>query len=366
MTTEKTDSTEVTHVVKQGDTFLMILMAIFAINPTEAVPYQDIVTKALELMNLPIGCMGYKDGRPCVFTPFSNGGMTLRQRGFIVGEGRAWRLTDAGRAVVASGVYPKKVRGEPPVEGPTKTPKAPKAAKTAAPVTEETNTAEEVETVAEQETIEEEVAVTPIQPLGTPVLDDNDPVFASVEATPQPKVEATPAPAAVKVEETPPAPVASETPSAPKAAKKLSVIAETLPNAPEWTKDGYLRALVAANTPCYGAYSPKVKTCEACPLVEHCQRAQATALSVLAGVLKDKADKASKLTATEVSSTHGAVAAALTHSRLRTNAGETAAKLMTASFDGVCARSGETISKGDKVYYVPGEGLVSEKAFEES
>lgn len=343
MNTEATE-TDATQVVKQGDTFLPILQAIFAINPNEAVPFQDIVAKALELMGKTLDCMGDRGGRPAVYTPFSNGGMELRSRGFMVGEGRAWRLTDAGRAVAASGVYPKKVRGEAKAE---KTPKAPKTEKTP-----KTPKAEKV-AAADPETTE----VTDL---------DGDPVFAPVEAAkPQPKVEAPPPPPPPPPPETVEEKAARlvEGKEAPKKAKKLSVIVEASPDAPEWTKDGYLRALVAANTPCYGAYSPKVKTCETCPLIEHCQRAQASALSLLAGVLKDKADKASKLTATEVSSTHGVVAAALTHGRPRTDAGQTVAKMMSASFDGVCARSGETISKGDKVYYVPGEGLVCEKAY---
>lgn len=112
-----------TKNVRQGETLLPILRVLLRTSPDAAMPFKDIVDRALTDMSLDLNCMGERDGRPGVYVPFSNGGFELRARGCILSEGRSWKITDAGKAVVASGEIPRRLKNPPPKGPPAPKPK---------------------------------------------------------------------------------------------------------------------------------------------------------------------------------------------------------------------------------------------------
>jgi len=274
--------------------------------------------------------LGLGEGTEKEKSAFSNGGMDLRERGCVASTKEdpkiprgVWRITPAGEKAFSD----RKVPAKPPA-GPKPAKKVP---------------AEVVE------------AYEP----------SSDPVFA--QATDE--VEAAPT-----LSSTIAKPVRPETTDeiatrlangAEKPKRRLSLIEPALEDgAPAWMADSYLRTLVVANTPCFGSFSTKAAVCRPCDLKSHCQVAQAAALSILASVLKEEAAKKSKLTTGAFEKTHEAVANAFSPSLPRTPGAETAGKPMKATFDGVCARTGDPIPKGESCYYVHGEGLVSERGLE--
>jgi hypothetical protein len=251
-------------------------------------PFKALVDVALKDMKLDIHCMGTRDGRPGVYTAFSNGGQELRLRGCIDREGRSWFLTDAGREVAKSGKIPPRLKTPPPKPAPK----------------------------------------PPVRSNG-----GGNPLLSVVKAGGGIAVLA---------------PVRAKESSTP---------------APEWMTDPYLRTLVAGNTPCFGTYEVGNKTCVPCPLRAHCGGALSASLSQLAGAIALDAERKPQVSAGAVKKAAELVVDALTSETPRA-APKPEHREMVANHDSICARTGLPIKRGDRTYYVPGEGVVSAAAYE--
>ena len=183
---------------------------------------------------------------------------------------------------------------------------------------------------------------------------------ASGVPTPEPAPVAAPAPVAPvapteTVEEIAERLAAEEEPApAPKAKRvktaKLTVVPAA--DAPAWIADNYLRGLVAANTPCFGQFSPNAAACGGCALAPYCRNAQAATLCVFA----------SKLVEEEVSAATAKLHAE-TGNALSPNAPRATVmvppKALRVTYDGVCSRTGVPMNAGETGYYIPGEGICS-------
>ena len=461
-------------------TFTLPILQVLLESPNKSLKYQDIVSGVLAKLGIGLGCMGSDgEGRPLIYTPFSNAGSELRSRGLMTAEGRTWIITEAGEIAAQTGVLP-------PRAGKDATPKAPKTDE-APEVPREPDAFDAMEKpellilaprydvdtkylsasqmrdrirkaiasgVLEHDPLPE-VLPPPailtdeaIRSLPKPKLVElakrygietmyvreaplqhaviaaqnealaklNPPVESQVTHTvtvtpssdqptesPNPEELVDSEPKMDSEEEAIPDDGESEEHFSPilKSAnmngdrfpvggsagnltteshdqsvalrstlrKKISSEYSIPDDAPEWAKDPYLRALVAANTPCYGTFSPGNDICKVCPLRSHCGGALATTLSTLSRALEAEALKTSALTEEQLSSTVKITADALdpqqerpgTESNQVPNTNGT--KKLTASYDGVCAQTGLVLKAGEVCYYIPGEGLICEAAY---
>lgn len=102
---------------------LPILQVLFA-SPNKSLKYQEIVSEVLAKLGVELGCMGTdSEGRPLIYTPFSNAGSELRARGLMIAQGRTWIITEAGEIAAQTGVLPPRANKET-------SPKAPKTDET--------------------------------------------------------------------------------------------------------------------------------------------------------------------------------------------------------------------------------------------
>jgi hypothetical protein len=133
---------------------------------------------------------------------------------------------------------------------------------------------------------------------------------------------------------------------------KVASLAVIPDGAEEWVRDPYLRSLVQANTLCFGSWSPSEAPCGKCPVASFCRYAQAAALSVLSQQLRETelTEKAKRL--------HAATATALSPATSRDPSKLVEGREYSANNDGVCARTGQEFRKGQKVVWIPGEGVV--------
>jgi hypothetical protein len=309
---------------------LPIIKALMDLAPVGVeVPYASLWTKALPLVGFDPTKTATDD--KTVTIPMNNALFDLKQRGCVTQSKRGvWAYTKAGgdyayglTSLPASGYTPKGA-------GAAKPAKAAKPAPVAAPVT----------TVAEVEAVAERLAEAEV-PTPAPVPEAETAPTETVEEVAERLAEAEEAPPAAK-------------PKRVKTARRLEVVPAD--DAPAWVRDNYLRGMVAANTPCFGQYSPSAAACGGCDLAPWCRNAQAATLSVLASKLVEA--ETAKVSAATVK-LHTETATALSPSAPRASVDRVPPKAMRATYSGVCARSGSEISAGDLVYYVPGEGLVA-------
>jgi len=122
--------------VSQSDAFVPILQTLLKFSPdgSSAMAFPEIVGASLSSMGLRLNVMGDKDGRPLVYSAFSNAGQELRNRWkFIESEKRSWKLTPKGIEIAKTGAMPVVVRAkkvvEPKAAKEPKPPKEPKAKK---------------------------------------------------------------------------------------------------------------------------------------------------------------------------------------------------------------------------------------------
>lgn len=308
-----------TKNVRQGETLLPILRVLMRTSPDAAMPFKEIVDRALTDMGLDLNCMGERDGRPGVYVPFSNGGFELRARGCILSEGRSWKITDTGKAVVASGKIPERLKTPPP-----KGPPAPKGP-----------------TVSKPKTLAEIFAPKEGLPLGSVQDVQGGSVLSGGLG-------------AVKV----PGGVAILAPKSNGNGKALPVV-----KGAEWVADPYLRSLIASNTPCFTTYEAGNQICKPCPLRLHCGSALASMLSTLSQAIKADADKAPVMAPKQTQKAAASTAAALSGAVPRA-VPNLAGRKIRANHDTLCVRSGAAIKAQEEVYFVPGEGIVAASAYE--
>jgi hypothetical protein len=316
---------------KSGDLRKPLVEALANMTQTGVeVEYDLLLAEVLRRLGVGVDCMGADPrGKPKFLTPLNNAAFDCKQRGLFSQSRRGvWALTAVGSAwnldkipLPPSGYTgPNPNRGVAPV-APVAEPveaiaERLAAAVTVAPVIEPVTVAPVAETVEPTETVEQLA----------------DRLAAAVESAPE---------------------------SAPKPKRvKLARVEDPIKaDAPDWVRDPYLRSLVAANTPCFGQYSPSAAACGGCHVTSYCRNAQAASLSVLAAKLADIDAATSAATA----KLHDAVATATAPTTARASV-TAPPRPMRASYDGVCSRSGVAILAGTTVYYVPGEGLVSESS----
>ena len=327
---------------KSGDQRKPLVEALANMTQTGVeVDYDLLLAEVLRRLGVGVDCMGADArGKPQFLTPLNNAAFDCKQRGLFSQSRRGvWALTAVGSAwnldkipLPPSGYTgPNPNRGVAPV----------------APVAEPVEAiAEPVEAIAER--LAAAVTVAPvIEPVIEPVT--VAPVAETVEPTKT--VEQLADRLAAAVESAP------ESAPKPKRVKLARVEDPIKADAPDWVRDPYLRSLVAANTPCFGQYSPSAAACGGCHVTSYCRNAQAASLSVLAAKLADIDAATSAATA----KLHDAVATATAPTTARASV-TAPPRPMRASYDGVCSRSGVAILAGTTVYYVPGEGLVSESS----
>ena len=242
----------------------------------------------------------------------ANGASSLRQRGCMVSEGRAWRITESGVRVARNEIpLPKipagdglKVRVNSPRKDqkPTQAPTAPSA----------------------PETTVQRLADSPPAP---------DPVpSVNVPATPR-----LPSPQVVP-----------STERVVDLAAQVQVPRTSLVN---WPNDPVLRGLVTTNLRCFGGWHSTDPECGACVLAVHCRQAQGKSMGILAQQIS--ADEVLETT----KALHTAMGTAISKSLPRTRAELIPGHPMIASNDGVCCRSGPAYKKGDQVIYYENEGV---------
>jgi len=290
----------------QSDLYVPCLRALNE-NPGAQLGSPELLDAICRVLAVQPDCMGAKDGRPALLTPMGNAVWQLKDRGLINSPRRGLhQITAAGIAWLANGggTLPAKVASVAPA------PVAPPAP----------------------------VAVT--EPVAPPAPAEPPAPPESVEAIAERLAEAEDAPPATK-----PATKRSKT-------AKLAVVPAD--DAPVWVKDNYLRGLVAAQTPCFGQYSPTAAACGGCALAPWCRNAQSAALSVLASKLIE-GERVSAATA----KLHTETAAALSPSAPRATVTNPPRRI-PVQYDGVCARTGAPLTVGSVGYYVPGEGVCSE------
>ena len=226
----------------------------------------------------------------------------------IAGARGVYRITDAGRAVLAGGALPSAV-------------KAAKAAD-ANPATD--TAADDAEATMARA---EEPAAVPVTPL-TPV-------------TEEPAEEPAPAKRRLKVANAPAANVpAANVPAA---------------NVPAWLNDDDIRALAVEATECFGAWAAKSGECGKCALAGWCRNAKAATLTLLASKLSTETPAAPSPVTASVAKLDAAVGAANAPSAAK--AAPDAGMTLKARVDGICAASGRPIKAGDSIRYLPGFGL---------
>ena len=292
------------------------------------VPYASLWTKALPLVGLDPTKTATDD--KTVTIPMNNALFDLKQRGCVTQSKRGvWAYTQAGadfgegrESLPASGYTPKAAKAAGAAK-PAKQPKVAPAPVVTAPAP-----------VAEAEVTEPEVTVPDPDPVPTETVEEVAERLAEAEEAPP---AAKPAKPAKRI----------------KTARNLEVIAD---DAPAWVRDNYLRGMVAANTPCFGQYSPKAEACGGCALAGWCRGAQAATLSVLASKLTE-AGRVSPATA----NLHTETATALSPSAPRETV-TTPPRQIPVTYDGVCARTGSPLKAGSTGYYVPGEGVCALEA----
>lgn len=277
------------------------------------VPYAHLWAKALPILGL--DPMKTATDDKTVSIPMNNALFDLKQRGCVTQSKRGvWAYTQAG-ADYANGV------GSLPASG--YTPKAAGAAKPAK---------------------QPKVAPAPVVTTPAPVAEAE-----VTEPDPDPVPTETVEEVAERLAEAEEAPPAAKPAKRVKTARNLDVVPAD--DAPAWVRDNYLRGMVAANTPCFGQYSPKAEACGGCALAGWCRGAQAATLSVLASKLTE-AGRVSPATA----NLHTETATALSPSAPRATV-TTPPRQIPVTYDGVCARTGSPLKAGSTGYYVPGEGV---------
>jgi hypothetical protein len=322
--------------LSMGDFRLPILKSLATLAPVGTeVPYNDLLTTTLASMALALDAMGTTPaGHPGVTVPVNNCLFDLKQRGCVTQSRRGvWALTQTG-SDFASGSIPYPPSG---YTAGTKAKAAKPATKAAPAPSAPTTPTETTEEVADR--------------------------LAAVEIpTPEAPTPEAPAPAPVvlteTVEEVAERIAAAEeaAPATPKRAKSAKLAVIPAADAPAWVSDNYLRGLVAANTACFGQYSPNATSCSGCAIAPWCKNAQAAALSVLASKLLES-EKVSAAT----SKLHTETAAALSPSAPRATVTNPPRRI-PVQYDGVCARTGAPLTAGSVGYYVPGEGICSESS----
>jgi hypothetical protein len=223
-------------------------------------------------------------------------------RGLIENVSRGvYRITDAGRAVLAGGALPASRKAD------------------AAP--------------------------------GAPVGDTPVPTMARADDTPAPTVE-SPAPTVVTVVDDTPAP-------AKRRLKVANAPAAPAVDVPAWLHDEGIRALAVEATECFGAWAAKSGECGRCPLAGWCRNAKAATLALLASKLNTDTPATPAPVTAPVAKLDAAVGAANAPDAPRAAVDPAlAGTRLKATHDGVCAVSGRPIAKGDAVRYVAGVGVV--------
>lgn len=155
---------------------------------------------------------------------------------------------------------------------------------------------------------------------------------------------------------------APATPEAkPEPAKRVKVAAAPVSTnpvlVPEWLKDDALRGMVIEASDCFGAWSAKSQSCSECPLAGWCRNAKASTLTLLASKLTTATPEAAAPVSKAAVKLDTAVASANAPAAPRA-ASVPEGGLMRAPHDGVCAKSGKPIKKGDQVKYIREVGLV--------
>lgn len=250
----------------------------------------------------------------------ANAAMELRQKGCLAPEARAWRLTPVGLSVAKGDVpLPKRPANGSPIRVNSVRKSSPDvAAEDGASVEGETPT---------------EASSPPENPVTIPA-----PVRRSLPVAPVESVEEL----AFRIDSTP-------------RAVSVSATVVQIPmmdvSGDKWVTDSIIRGAVAANQSCFGSWHPNHPECGACALNPWCRNAQATTLSLLGERLhKDEVLEVTK-------NLHSAVGTALNGTTPRAHAAFTEGVPMRASFDGICALTGQSYAKGDSVILRPGAGV---------
>lgn len=323
--------------MKSGELRAPILQALLNLNAIggNSVPHSDVMAEVLRILGKPdVNFLGEgAKGKPKFLTPYGNCAFDLRCRGCIT-QGATkgtWELTQAGLNVLNGGDIPPStytrgsVRGSKSTEGAAEGEEA-----TSESASENGSQASEAPKARKKRTVKASVntAVAAVATVGGEA--------DGAQKAPEPE------------------------PAKPNGKqRRLAVLVAAPDGAPDWVKDSYLRTLVAANTACFGAWSPTVAACGDCALAHHCKHAQAAALSVLAAALVQE-----DVSAKALGKLHQGTGAALADAAPRSDVqSPPEGKPMKSTFDGICVRSGAEIKAGEDCYYVAGEGVVCAAAY---
>jgi hypothetical protein len=184
---------------------------------------------------------------------------------------------------------------------------------------------------------------------------------ATPETPETPETDPTPDAAATmaRAEEPADAPVAEE-PAAP-AKRRLKVANAPAPvtpvDVPAWLSDDEIRAMVVENSECFGAWSARSNECGRCSLAGWCRNAKASTLALLASKLSTETPANPGAVSPAVAKLDGAVGAANAPDASRTAPPTDGRLTMKARHDNVCAVTGRPIKVGDAVKYAPGVGM---------
>ena len=221
----------------------------------------------------------------------------------IAGARGVYRITDAGRAVLAGGALPSAVKA---------------------------------------------VKAADANPATDTAADDAEATMARAEE-----------PAAVPV--APVAPVTEEPAESAPAKRRLKVANAPAPvtpvDVPAWLSDDEIRAMVVENSECFGAWSARSNECAKCSLAGWCRNAKASTLALLASKLTTETPDHPGAVSAAVAKLDGAVGAANAPDASRTAPPTDGRLTMKARHDNVCAVTGRPIKVGDAVKYAPGVGM---------
>lgn len=253
--------------------------------------------RAVDARRAAVTCAGGDVARDAHNVPMHDS--TARGLIELAGARGVYRITDAGRAVLAGGALPAAVK-----------------AADATPATDPTPDA--AATMARAE----------------------EPAAAPVAEAPEAPAADVPAPEA-------PAPVAAK--------RRLKVANAPAADVPAWLNDDDIRALAVEATECFGAWAAKSGECGKCPLAGWCRNAKAATLTLLASKLSTETPAAPAPVTASVAKLDAAVGAANAPSAAK--AAPDAGMTLKARVDGICAASGRPIKAGDSIRYLPGFGL---------
>lgn len=351
-----------TYPVKQGMLMFPILAALQAHRDSpegkdeeghpKGVKITTLMTTVLTSLGYTLDCNGQKaDGSPKVSNQFNNAGMELRNRDLILSIGRDWSITAAGTEALRTRTLPAKNKERwESVRHPRKSSTSKLQASSESSEDAEGDPEDDFPPPIQESGLGLETAE--VAPKGAPVPEIWNPyVEAGWSPSPEPSDQIVREAAELSAESAADRIVSFE--------KRRAALAGE-----SWVEDPAIRAIVAANTACYGTYSPMATACGKCPLKKHCARALAESMRAIASALDqaavDRETEEVEKNRTSLETAIRNVPDVLNARTPKVVVSDVIRRKLVTTFDGnLCARTGMAIPRGTEALYIQGIGLVS-------